>query len=76
VSSQKILVISHKVGYQASAFFPTLYKFVILKLSDIEDDMDPILAMHTHGAMLDDGNDALCAVANEEVQWLHIAYEA
>jgi hypothetical protein len=33
-------------------------------MSDIEDDMDPIQAMHTHGAMPDDGNDALFAVAN------------
>jgi hypothetical protein len=29
-----------------------------------EDDMDPIQAMYTHGAMPDDGNDALFAVAN------------
>jgi hypothetical protein len=33
-------------------------------MSDIEDDMDPIQAMHTHGAMPDEGNDALFAVAN------------
>jgi hypothetical protein len=31
---------------------------------DIEDDMDPIQAMHTHGAMPDDGNDSVFAVAN------------
>jgi hypothetical protein len=31
---------------------------------DIEDDMDPIQAMHTHGAMPDEGTDALFAVAN------------
>jgi hypothetical protein len=33
-------------------------------MSDTEDDMDPIQAMHTHGALPDDGNDALFAVAN------------
>jgi hypothetical protein len=33
-------------------------------MSDTEDDMDPIEAMHTHGAMPDEGNDALFAVAN------------
>jgi hypothetical protein len=33
-------------------------------MSDIEDDMDPIQAMHTHGAMPDKGKDALFAVAN------------
>jgi hypothetical protein len=33
-------------------------------MSDIEDDIDPIQAMRTHGAMPDDGNDALFAVAN------------
>jgi hypothetical protein len=33
-------------------------------MSDIEDDMDPIQAMHTHDAMPDDDNDALFAVAN------------
>jgi hypothetical protein len=30
----------------------------------MEDDMDPFQAMHTHGAMSDDDNDALFAVAN------------
>jgi hypothetical protein len=33
-------------------------------MSDIEDDMDPIQAMHTHGDMPDEGNDAFSAVAN------------
>jgi hypothetical protein len=33
-------------------------------MSDIQDDMDPIKAMYTHGAVPDDGNDVLFAVAN------------
>jgi hypothetical protein len=37
---------------------------LILKISDIENDIDPIQAMHTHSAMPDDGNDALFAVDN------------
>jgi hypothetical protein len=59
VSCQKNIVIS-----LAPAIFPSFYQFVILKMSDIEDDIDPIQAMHTHGAMPDNGNDALFAVAN------------
>jgi hypothetical protein len=35
-----------------------------LKTSDIEDYMDPTQAMHMHGAMKDDGNNPLLAVAN------------
>jgi hypothetical protein len=34
-------------------------------MCDIEDDMDPIQAMLTHGAIMpDEGNDAFFAVAN------------
>jgi hypothetical protein len=33
-------------------------------MPETENDMDPIQAMHTHGAMPDDGNDALFAVAS------------
>jgi hypothetical protein len=34
-------------------------------LQDVKDDVDPIYYMHTHhGAMPDDGNDALFAVAD------------
>jgi hypothetical protein len=51
-------------SYRAKAIFPMFDHFVILKMSDIEDDMDPIQAMHIHGAMPDEGNDALFAVTN------------
>jgi hypothetical protein len=39
------------------------FSIIIFKMSDIEDDMDPINAMYTHGAMPDDANDAFSAVA-------------
>jgi hypothetical protein len=42
--------------------FPSFDQIVSPKMSDIKDDMDPIQAMHTHGAMPDDGNDALFAL--------------
>jgi hypothetical protein len=37
--------------------FPIFDRYVIPKMSNIEDDMDPIQAMHTGG------NDALFAIA-------------
>jgi hypothetical protein len=43
---------------------PAISQFNFLNMPEIEDDMDPIQAMHTHGAMPDDGNDALFAAAN------------
>jgi hypothetical protein len=30
-----------------------IWRYVILKMSDIKDDMDPIRAMHRHGSMPD-----------------------
>jgi hypothetical protein len=51
-------------SYRAEAISPTFDQFIILNMLDTEDDMDPIEAMHTHGAMPDEGNDALFAVAN------------
>jgi hypothetical protein len=46
------------------AIVPAFGQFVLWKMLDIGDDMDPISAMYTHGAVPDDDNDALFAVAN------------